>query len=499
MEATKANNGQLTCCVNGVHLHSRYDPQKEAARFVDSLSCDFAPSYVLVVEPALSYCAPYLNQRFPQAILCCIRLSCEFASSDALWQKVFCVANDELLNDSLGEQIFEFMGEEGVCSCAFVSWKPSETAFPKEADFAWRQIRKAVQKGMSVLSTRKYFARRWTKNALRLCLFARKTALVEQGDASVVVCASGPSLKDSIPFLTHFRSRFFLVALSSALSPLLYAGLQPDLCVSSDGGYWAKLHLSCLPENTIPLSLAAEGSCFAHIIEGNTIVPLVYPDGCSKTILREMGVAGLEAARNGTVSGTAAFLALSLTRGDVYFCGLDLARGNGFAHTQPNALETLSSLSDCRLSPTETRIVKASLPLPNHETSPMQIYRSWFSSHPFPARLFRLGTQKPPTLGTIEGISWKDFEERTKDFAQKKMPSFKETHSSFSADKNVRRKQLAAMIERNRANSEWIQDALTLENTLFKRSDSEKRAEIAKKIEEEMDLFCNDVLRALGT
>lgn len=499
MDLTKASNGQLTCCVNGVHLHSRYDPQKEAARFVDSLRCDFTPSYVLVVEPALSYCTPYLKQRFPKAVLCCIRLSCEFTSSDELWQKVFYVADDGRQNNNLAEQIFEFMGEEGVCSCAFVSWKPSEKAFSWEADFAWRKIREAVQKGMSVLSTRKYFARRWIKNALRLCLFATKTALVEQGDASVVVCASGPSLKDSIPYLSHFRSRFFLVALSSALLPLLSAGVRPDLCVSCDGGYWAKLHLSCLSQNTIPLSLAAEGSCFAHIIEGNTVVPLIYPDGCSKTILQEMGLAGLEAVRNGTVSGTAVYLALTLTRGDVYFCGLDLAAGKDFVHTQPNALETLASISDYRLSPTETRIVKASLPPSNHESSPMQIYRSWFSSHTFPARLFRLGTQKPPTLGTIEGISWKDFERRTNDFAQKRMPSFKETHSRIAADKSERKKQLAAVVERNRANSEWIQDALTLESTLFKRSDSEKRAEIAKKIEEEMGLFCNNVLRALGT
>ena len=498
MDFAKAASGQLTCCVNGVRLHSYYDPQKEAVRFAQSVICEFNPSYILVVEPALSYCAPFLHQRFPQAVLCCIRFSNGFASYDHLWQKVFYAVNDDQLNDNLAEQIFEFMGEVGVCSCAFIAWKPSETAFPKEADFTWGQIRKAVQKGMSVLSTRKYFAKRWTKNALRLCFFAKKSALIEQGDSAVVVCASGPSLKDNIPFLTRFRSRFFLVSLSSALLPLLYAGVRPDLCVSTDGGYWAKLHLSCLLQNAIPLAIAAEGSCFANIIEEDTVVPLLYPDGCSKTILHEMGLLGLDATRNGTISGTAAHLALSLTRGDVFFCGLDLAAGKGFAHTQPNALETLSSLSDYRLSPTETRAAKASLPPPSHENSPMQIYRSWFSSQNFPDRLFRLDTQMLPTLGTIKGVDWEFFERRTKDFTQKTMPHFKETHCNLAADKTRRKAQLKATVERNRANGEWVEDALTLESALFKRSTEEEKTHLAQKIKEEMQLFCNDVLRALG-
>lgn len=431
--------------------------------------------------------------------MCCVRLSHEFASSNSIWKKVFFAAKDEQQNEELAEEIFSFMGEEGVCSCAFFSWKPSETAFPEEADFAWRQIRKAVQKGRSVLSTRKYFARRWTKNALRLSLFARKTACIEPGDGTVVVCASGPSLKDNIPFLKRYRSRFFLVALSSALSPLLYAGFSPDLCVSTDGGYWAKLHLSFLSQNTIPLALAVEGSCFAHIIEKNILIPLVYPDGCSKKIIQAVGFAGTEATRNGSVSGTAAHLALSLTQGDVYFCGLDLATNKGFAHTQPNALEIRSSLSDYRLSTAETRAVKGSLPAPNLEFSPMEIYRSWFSSQNFPDRLFRLNTQKLPCLGKIEGVDWDFFEKRTNDFMQKRKPSFTETQHCLHVNQNERKAQLQATVEQNITNSEWIEDALVSESVVLKRSAKEEKTQAKKKIEEEMRSFCDDVLRALGT
>ena len=503
MDFAKAANGQLTCCVNGVRLHSYYNPQKEADHFAESVSSDFEPSYVLVVEPALSYCAQPLHQRFPQAVLCCIRLSSEFALYDDLWQKVFYAPDTKAskggqMNEILAEQIFSFMAEEGVCSCAFVSWKPSETAFPKEASFAWHQIRKAVQKAMTVLSTRKYFAKRWAKNALRLSLFAKKTARIEQGDAAVVVCASGPSLKRNIPLLRKYRSRFFLVALSSALSVLLYRGEHPDLCVSTDGGYWAKLHLSGLDKNSIPLSLATEGSCFSHIIEESTLIPLVYPSGCSKTIIKEAGLTGLSATRCGTVSGTAAYLALSITRGDVFFCGLDLAAGKGFAHAQPNSLEVLSSLKDNRLSTAETRSAKASLPPVSGEPSAMEIYRSWFSSQHFPERIFRLDTQMPPDMGTIKGASWEFFEERTKHFAQKAMPTIKETQQ-ITAPQSERKVKLKEVVRQNTANSEWIEDALALESTILKRSSQDKKQEVAKRVEKEMRLFCDDVLGALGT
>lgn len=502
MDFTKAANGQLTCCVNGVRLHSYYNPQKEADRFAASVCCDFEPSYVLVVEPAFSYCAQPLHQRFPQAVLCCVRLSHEFASYDNLWQKVFNVtdlraANNGQLNDSLAEQIFAFMAEEGVCSCAFLSWKPAESAFPKEAGFAWQQIRKAVQKGMSVLSTRKYFARRWTKNALRLSLFAKKTARIKQGDAAVVVCASGPSLERNIPLLRQYRSRFFLVAVSSALSVLLHEGLTPDLCVSTDGGYWAKLHLAPLDQRAVPLALAAEGSCFAHIIESNTLIPLVYPDGCSKAIIRAARLCALGSTRCGTVSGTAAYLALSITQGDVFFCGLDLATSKGFAHAQPNALEMRSSLCDYRLSTAETRSAKASLPPPRGEPSAMQIYRSWFSTQRFPDRIFRLDTQKPSDLGTLKGASWQFFDERTNGFAQMLMPAIKETQH-IRAHQSERKEVLKEVVRQNAANSEWVDDALALESTLLKRSSHEKKQEAAQKIEEEMRLFCDDVIRAVG-
>ena len=158
---------------------------------------------------------------------------------------------------------------------------------------------------------RNYFATRWTKNALRFSLFTKKTATINKGTSDILICASGPSLYSSISFIKKYRKRFFLVAVSSALTPLIHNGIVPDLCISTDGGYYAKKHISfALNRSNIPLALPGEGSSYASIIDSTTIVPLYYGDGTSEDILMELGFKGLKAIRNGSVSGTAIYLSL---------------------------------------------------------------------------------------------------------------------------------------------------------------------------------------------
>ena len=249
-------NGEQACSCNNVRLHSFYNPSKEAERFAETAECQFSPSFILVTEPALSYCVPFLKKRFPNAKLFCIRFTKGFEQSNSKWNKVFYTeSNDGTPNKNLSEEIFSTMGEEGIASCLFLSWKASDQAFPETSNYAWDQIKKAVLKSRSVLGTRNYFATRWTKNALRFSLFTKKTATINKGTSDILICASGPSLYSSISFIKKYRKRFFLVAVSSALTPLIHNGIVPDLCISTDGGYYAKKHISfALNRSNIPLA-----------------------------------------------------------------------------------------------------------------------------------------------------------------------------------------------------------------------------------------------------
>ncbi|MGN0730086.1 6-hydroxymethylpterin diphosphokinase MptE-like protein [Treponema sp.] len=495
MEFSTARNGERTCCENGFQLHSLYNPTKEAERFCENIECNFNPHYLLVTEPALSYCSSFLRKKFSGAILCCVRFSMDFSSTDECWDKVFHASGEDgKKNTRLEEEIFSFMGDEGISACLFLSWKPSEKAFKELHEFTWNEIKSAVLKSRAVLATRTFFSKRWTRNAIRFSLFTEKTARIQKGTADIVVCASGPSLMQNIPFLKKNRDKFFLIAVSSAAAPLVHYGIEPDLCISTDGGYWAKLHLAplCALKN-IPLALPGEASCFASILCNSAVVPLFYGDGCSEEILKGSGYQGLSAVRNGSVSGTAALLALSLTEGNVFYCGLDLAYTKGFAHVQPNELEKRNAAAENRINTAETRIAACEI-----NAASIAIYRNWFSSFDFQGRIYRLSDHfyYSSRLGKIEDVSW-DFFEKRNSASGKKMPEIIKSESHFSREKRMN--LLRDIIITNMSNPEWIKNALPSETVALERCRTpEETEEQRKKIQEKMKIFFCDIMGALG-
>lgn len=447
--SSEAKNGEKTCALNGKHFHSAYNPSREAEQYVLRLEIPFNPAAIIIIEPAFSYCARFLRNRFPEAALCAIRLCADFSEYDHLWDYSFYTDT----TPALSEQLFSALGEENLCSALFFAWPPAEQIFLEKTKSAWQEIKSAVLKSRDVLATRSFFAKRWLKNTVRFCYHIRHTAIIKKGDADIVIAASGPSLTSSLPKIKEHRNEIFLIAVSSALLPLLHAKIQPDVVISTDGGWWAKKHLSApgYDVSALVFACAAEGAVHAELAAQNTIVPLYYDDGIEKEFFTVCKINAMSATRNGTVSGTAAEFALALTSGNVYFCGLDLSPAKGFQHTQPNALELLNEAKDFRLNPKSTRMAASECA----SQGSLEIYRNWFAaqSERLGKRLFRLSDNYKfsHTLGKIQDITWNDFSVRHKKdgFTLPKIirtkPSangraeklFKAIHTVFSSDKYI--------------------------------------------------------------
>ena len=75
----KAKNGEETALADNHFLHSNYAPLKEAERYVQNLNPPYNPSLIIISEPALSYCADFLRQRFPAAKIGVIRYIRDFS------------------------------------------------------------------------------------------------------------------------------------------------------------------------------------------------------------------------------------------------------------------------------------------------------------------------------------------------------------------------------------------------------------------------------------
>lgn len=490
VEISKAHNGVPTAKIDGTPLHSSYDPLKEAEKIVEEADCHFAPNYIFVIEPGLSYCADFFRKSYPNARLCALHFIKNFAQTDSKWDKVF-IAEE---NSNLAEQIFAYMGDEGVVTCFFWCWPSSDKIFPDETSAAWAEIKKAVLKTRSVLNTRAFFAKRWIKNSFRFCLFSNFNAYILKGQSQVVVCASGPSLKSSIPYLKQYRDSFFLIAVSSALAPLLNEGIIPDLCISTDGGYWAKHHLSFgLEKYNIPLALPLEGTCYSRFLDGRTVIPISYGDGIAESLISMCNYINIRAIRNGTVSGTAADFALNITSGEIFFCGLDLCENKGFSHMQPNELEINESRYDNRLRTTETRITPSTFKSPAQE-----IYRNWFSTTKFFNRVYRLSDKYPypNKLGEVYDVDWTFFRQHLSTEVKTKPIVLYLEHKFELKDRIV---QISSEIKKNTSNPEWIKCTLPQEQIKEERLiNPEEKKEVHKQIINSMEKFIDEVLKTFN-
>ncbi len=482
-----AKNGEKTCAADGKHIHSAYNPSREAENFVQRMEAAFNPSAVFIIEPALSYCLPFLRKRFSQAIFCAIRLVKDFAQSDRLWD--ICIYAEK--ENDLTERLYASFGEEVLCSSLFFAWPGSETAFASETKNVWQAIKNAVSKSRDVLGTRSYFAKRWLKNSIRFCSYIKRPALIEKGSCDILIAASGPSLKDSLPHIKEFRERFYLIALSSALLPLLSYGISPDLVISTDGGYWAKKHLALcgMQSDGIPHAIAAEAALPLSLLEKAPLIPLCYEDGLENKMLAACGLSAMIARRNGTVSGTALELALNLTDRQIFFCGLDLEKSQSFQHTEPNALSLCNEIKDGRLRPKESRIA-ASVCSPS---GALDIYRAWFraESERLGKRMFRLSDNYSfkNSLGAIKDINWAAFEKKCPACAGKKPALNFCGKNDSSYDGKIR-----SVIKDFTKSEEFYRELFPVETMLKNRSlRKEEKSLYEKKIAEKSE----EVLREL--
>lgn len=476
-----AKSGNKTCAAEGRYLHSKYNPLTEGEKFAESVSADFSPFCIVVIEPALSYCASSLRVRFPNAKICCIRFTPCFSEYDSLWDYVFYTEDSDF--SLLNEDLFSILGEEALISGLFLDWLPSKNAFLSLNEKCWKEIQKAVLKARDVLGTRSYFSKRWLKNSVLFCKNIQRGFTLKKTQKDVLIAASGPSLLSSLPFIKTFRNRFFLIAVSSAFLPLVKNGISPDFTISSDGGFWAKRHLYT-PGNYIKnknvFALEQEGAAFSKLYDEDSIIPLCYEDGIGKELLKAIDCPFMLSKRNGTVAGTALEFAFSFTDKNIFLAGFDQSPSSSFQHTQPNAIELISQMNDTRLSPEETRNTKSRF----NSANTLEIYRNWFisNSQKFSKRVFRLSDNYSFSfsLGSIKDINWTDFAGYSKD-TDGTLQDFKQITLPFEIKLTAkeRKEKLISKIKEISSTELFLNEVFPMDLLLIKREkDTDKKEEL---------------------
>lgn len=485
----KAKNGEDTALAENHFLHSNYAPSKEAERYVANLNIPFEPKAIVVCEPALSYIAEPLRKKYPGIKIGVIRYTDFFSKYNSKFDFVINLFE----NINLENRLAALFSEEILLSVYFAPWQACGSIFPEEDIYCWQAIKNALERAKTLLVTRQYFEKKWLINTANFLRYIKNpVSLDKKIEKPLLIISSGPSLKDAIKIIKLYRESFFVITLSSALSPCLANNIIPDLCITSDGGFWAGEHLKKLHQNNIVLALPGEALCPKAILNKSRVLPLVYDDGISYELTKASGLNCLKAVRNGTISGTALLWAISNSTKEIFFTGLDMASQKGFHHTQPNELEINAAIKDSRINTKEKRLA-----ISQFGGSSLEIYRKWFESYDFNKtgrKIFRIINPeiKQNTLGSIIDLSISDFENQIKNI---KVSENKDNY--FVAQTANEKPYLKAKkyFEENLSNEEWKKQLFPLDYVLLSHNPS--NTEARHKIDSQYEKLCNKVLRIL--
>jgi hypothetical protein len=375
-----------------------YDPAKEAARYVDAQSFSCNPLYIVVTEPGESHLAGALRTRYPAARLLAIRYDKElFSESDSLWDGVWRPGT----GSEVSSWLFSAIADEHLPLTAFLPWKPSDSIWPSLSAYVWNSIASVIRLQTSVMYTRSAFGKRWLANCVRNAMLAKNVVDLSFPRKPVLLAAAGPSLESIFPFDS---TRVYVCSVSSALACLLDRGVRPDLAIATDGGYWALAHLRRIPRD-IPLAFPLEAAVPSTVLRENPLVLLDYGSELERVLLGMAGIRAERAARNGTVTGTAASFLLDRFPGPVYASGLDLKPVHERSHARPNAGVSAVESTSIKTKPLSHFLFET-----GRDSSSLDIYASWFSSRDasFRQRFMRIGNEGKPLDG-IRSINLADF------------------------------------------------------------------------------------------
>ncbi len=217
-------------------------------------------------------------------------------------------------------------------------------------------------------NTRSFYGPRWMSN-YRLHKNRHSIRRLHKVRGPVFLCASGPSLEDSMHTISSNRSKVHLWALPSAVAGLKERDLTPDVVISSDGGYWASVHLDSLAGES-HLVLARSAYARPSQLDSFPSVEFFSLSMCFEIPNPEEK----QLAERGSVIFSALDVLGTVARGPVILFGMDFGSRGLQSHIRPHGFDGYIECRNSRLEPLTSQRFNRSL------GNDWNIYSRWFSA-----------------------------------------------------------------------------------------------------------------------
>jgi len=401
VEVFTSRSGSPSIRVDGVALHSPYDPGREAERFAKNALDTELPSTVVVLGEGLGYLTQWLTKAYPRTRVLRIFYSAEvFHSSTELAQLSSPTPQLETWHPGMGQDLVDFLrariGELDVEGLRTLEWPPSARLFPRYSRSAHEALQQCLMEANGSLVTTMSTGRLWLRNSLANFLSVRE---VLEGapcsrDRTIVIAASGPSLESAAPLLRELRDAVDIWALPSSAPFLVEAGLRPDLFILTDPSFYAIAHLHhAAPACPVAMPLSASRGLWRLADPATNSGParpflLAQPGMLEEVFLDALGVSAPVVAPHGTVAATALDFACASTSGTVILAGLDMCTNDIVSHARPNEFEQFFLARSSRTAPVHSQWFRRSadqnatrIPGAGRERAPLSLrtYAGWLA------------------------------------------------------------------------------------------------------------------------
>jgi len=391
-------SGMITAFSNGIALHSRINPIREAKRVAASVPADSA--IVVLGGFGLGYVAEALLREAPNRPLIIAE------ADESIFERAASVRD---ISPLISNPLVQFISDDGVknignylsggpagLKIGLIIWRPSERGNPHWYD-ALRQTVISIQKRREVnAATLERFGRLWIRNLIANVpiLPGAMPLLSWEGkfkDIPALVVAGGPSVEIALPELSDISRSHLIIVVDTAVSAVVRAKVRPDVIAAVDPQYWNSRHLDWCARQVGDCPVLAEAATHPAVFRALSGRPLLtrtkFPLG---TLLEDAAEIRGELRAGGSVATAAWELARFLGCKPLSIVGLDLGFPGGRTHYPGSFSNKRPHLYSRRTLPAEQSFFHSL-----YEASPyyaktykneslltnlrMDIYASWFA------------------------------------------------------------------------------------------------------------------------
>jgi len=404
-----AASGAATMILQGISVHSKRDPEREAERLVDTAAGQGndgeadSQGPVVVLGFGLGYAVSALAARFSARPIIVVEKRADIikkAMEARDLRPIFARSNLAFVLGGSGEGVSGALSMFGPSSGAVLPVIQNRALTGLDGDWyaaVEGRIKTWSSRADINRATQRRFGKRWISNlsknleAVRdIPGISRLQGLLADTDIPVFLAAAGPTLDSAEALLGGIHKRCVIVAVDTSLRFLLSRGIDPDFVVSVDPQYWNFRHLdrAQAPKTRLIAESAVYPPVLRHDFGGVFLCGSFFPLG--RFIEDRLDPKG-DLGAGGSVATSAWDFIRILGAKKVWIAGLDLSFPELKTHFRGAVFEEKSHAESGRFSPAETwnsRLLRGGQPFMAKSRNGgkvltdkrLSLYASWFEN-----------------------------------------------------------------------------------------------------------------------